>query len=770
MSIRLLPGACLPLVGLFIFLTGCEPAGPSPDPAGMASVETPAPEPAPASESSGSASTSRSTAPRGALGNVRGPEDAPVRIVEYSDFHCPYSRRVAGVLDQLFERHPGLIRWEYRAFPLPFHRSAPLAHEAALIAGEWGLFWEMRDKIYANPSFLDSASLSKYAREIGIDPESYRLVQESGSFFQDVLEQGRRGREQGVRATPTIFINEYRVDGARSLEVFDYHVRRCLDLPASIPEGIDPAILMSDPELDHPFSTGEESSPVAVKVFLDLESPLGQRLAPRLSRLVERHGERVRFVIKAIPTGLYPDSELTHRTALLAHEAGLDIWEFWNRRSRLGGRFDLETARRILAPMGLLGEALDSVIQRLEAGEPGGIVDADAAMAAALDIRGGPVLLLGAERLDGSRGIERLDEILSSAEPREFVASSLAKLRGSGTREPGSGEGCHLEGQPEDSLDEGLATGPTDEGLVDIFDFGTIPRGAVIEGTFQLKNPTDRRLALDRLIVPVTVELSELDPGVEPGKTLTFQARYFSGWSEGPVQVYFELRTADPGSRRFRYLFTGTVSTEVTLQPPSGIVARAIEGDPLEAEGQVVFAGSGAVGLELIESSVEGLEVTVEPVEAGRRYRVVTRQRRAREEGVEAGQILLKTTHPRFELLAFRYQSEVLPETVVSPRIIVVDPAHVLPDEQGRRVSSHWLRLKNTRDLRLRLTGHRLPRPDIVVQPAVTELEMDHRILVRVPVDGIVEETSLPIRLLLLDEGAGKPREVTVTVIVQGGS
>ena len=69
-----------------------------------------------------------------------GPADAPVEIVEYSDFQCPYSRKAWKTLRVVADRYPGKVRWVFKSFPLPFHPQAPLAHEAALAAGEWGRF------------------------------------------------------------------------------------------------------------------------------------------------------------------------------------------------------------------------------------------------------------------------------------------------------------------------------------------------------------------------------------------------------------------------------------------------------------------------------------------------------------------------------------------------------------------------------------------------------------------------------------------------------
>src|SRR5438034_8565405 len=98
------------------------------------------------------------------VGTPKGPKKAPVTIVEFSDFQCPFSARATATVDQLFKEYIGEIRFYFRHSPLPFHTDAHLAAEAALAAESQGKFWEMHDKLYANSRDLQREDLDKYAR------------------------------------------------------------------------------------------------------------------------------------------------------------------------------------------------------------------------------------------------------------------------------------------------------------------------------------------------------------------------------------------------------------------------------------------------------------------------------------------------------------------------------------------------------------------------------------------------------------------------------
>jgi protein-disulfide isomerase len=151
---------------------------------------------------------------------LRGPKDAPVTIVEFSDFQCPYCIRVAPTLEKLREAYADKIRIAFRDFPLPFHPLAPKAAEAAACAGSQGKFWEMHDKLFAVNGKLQVAELKTYATELGLDGEAFNACLDSGTLAADWKADLQAGQRYGVTGTPAFFINGRMFVGAQPYESF----------------------------------------------------------------------------------------------------------------------------------------------------------------------------------------------------------------------------------------------------------------------------------------------------------------------------------------------------------------------------------------------------------------------------------------------------------------------------------------------------------------------------------------------------------------------
>jgi len=150
----------------------------------------------------------------------KGPATAPVTIVEFSDFQCPYCRSVTETLRKLQARYADQVRIVYRDFPLPNHKEAPKAAEAAACAHEQGRFWEMHDKLFDNQSGLQVPDLKRRAAEIGLNTVRFDECLDSGKFSATWQQNRTEGQGYGVSATPTFFINGRMITGARPLEAF----------------------------------------------------------------------------------------------------------------------------------------------------------------------------------------------------------------------------------------------------------------------------------------------------------------------------------------------------------------------------------------------------------------------------------------------------------------------------------------------------------------------------------------------------------------------
>ena len=150
-----------------------------------------------------------------AEGPSKGPVDATVTIVEFSDFQCPYCSRVLSTLAQVMERYPEGVRIVYRNFPLRSHQRAGPAAEASLCADEQGKFWSYHDKLFANARALSDEQLKGYAEELELDVPAFEQCYDERRFAKQVEIDVREGREAGVTGTPAFFVNGIMLSGAR---------------------------------------------------------------------------------------------------------------------------------------------------------------------------------------------------------------------------------------------------------------------------------------------------------------------------------------------------------------------------------------------------------------------------------------------------------------------------------------------------------------------------------------------------------------------------
>jgi protein-disulfide isomerase len=155
-----------------------------------------------------------------ATGPSKGPEGAPITIVEFSDFQCPFCSRAIGTVDEVMKAYPNQIRLVFRQFPLDFHKQAPKASEAALCAHDQGKFWEYHDTLFANQKALEVPALKGYAKELGLDAAKFDKCLDSGEKGAIVNADLEAGKKVGVNGTPAFFINGILLSGAQPFEEF----------------------------------------------------------------------------------------------------------------------------------------------------------------------------------------------------------------------------------------------------------------------------------------------------------------------------------------------------------------------------------------------------------------------------------------------------------------------------------------------------------------------------------------------------------------------
>jgi len=157
---------------------------------------------------------------------VKGEEGAPITIVEFSEYECPFCKRyVDETYFQIWDEYGDKISYIFHDYPLPFHPHAQKMAEVARCAGDQNKYWEMHDLLFENREVWAnkqdaSADITGYAQKLGLDLEEFNSCLDSGQYTQAVKDDMALGQAVGVQGTPTFFINGNRLVGAQPFSAF----------------------------------------------------------------------------------------------------------------------------------------------------------------------------------------------------------------------------------------------------------------------------------------------------------------------------------------------------------------------------------------------------------------------------------------------------------------------------------------------------------------------------------------------------------------------
>jgi protein-disulfide isomerase len=163
--------------------------------------------------------TVKLTLPVGQRDHIQGLDTAPVTLVEYGDYECPYCGDAYPIIKQVQKNLGNKLRFIFRNFPITqIHPHAQHAAEAAEAAAAQNKFWEMHDYLYEHQLALDDNHLEKYASRLGLDITQFNHDMASHAHAQRVREDFLSGVRSGVNGTPTFYINRIRYNGSWNLE------------------------------------------------------------------------------------------------------------------------------------------------------------------------------------------------------------------------------------------------------------------------------------------------------------------------------------------------------------------------------------------------------------------------------------------------------------------------------------------------------------------------------------------------------------------------
>jgi protein-disulfide isomerase len=158
----------------------------------------------------------------------KGPADAKITIVEFSDFQCPHCKRGAQTMEEVMEAYPNQVKLVFKNIPLQFHKQAMPAAKAALAAAKQGKFWEMHDMLFENQGSLGDAFYVEAATKLGLDVEKFKTDMASPEVEAQVKADQEQGEKNGIQGTPGFFVNGVAVKGAYPLDHFKGIIDRLL--------------------------------------------------------------------------------------------------------------------------------------------------------------------------------------------------------------------------------------------------------------------------------------------------------------------------------------------------------------------------------------------------------------------------------------------------------------------------------------------------------------------------------------------------------------
>ena len=337
---------------------------------------------------------------------VRGPASAPITIVEFSDFECPFCGREAPVLEALQQRYPNDIRLIFKHNPLPIHSHARLAHEAAIAAAFQGKFWEMQDLLFRNQGHLSLLDLVRYATLLKLDSASFRRQLETHAFAPVVDRDLAEASGFGISATPTFFVNGKKVIGTHTLPQWQEVIDQELGIS-------HPKIKPQDLQLTGAPVRGAQSAPITIVEFSDFQCPFCARALPIVKQVLDAYPGQVRWIFKNYPLDFHTASPLAHRAAIAAHQQG----KFWEMHDLLFGNQHALGREDLLRYARQLNLDMERFQADLDNDQSAKALESDRREAEQLGVSGTPTFFVQGEMLVGAQSVDAFSKMIDPMLP-----------------------------------------------------------------------------------------------------------------------------------------------------------------------------------------------------------------------------------------------------------------------------------------------------------------------------------------------------------------
>jgi protein-disulfide isomerase len=365
---------------------------------------------------------------------VHGKADAPVTIMEFSDFQCPYCKRVGPQMQKINETYGDKVRIVWKHEPLPFHPraipAADLSLEARAQKGDKG-FWDAHDKLFESQPKLEDADLEKIAGELGLDIGKAKAAMKDHKYKKEIDADMEVGEDVQASGTPHFFVNGRRLVGAQPFEKFqkiiDEEIKKFEDQKGKVAGKDYYAFLMKDakgaPEPEKkvappvaagaPFKGGKDAK-VVIQQWSDYQCPFCSRVEPTVNEVQKAYGDKVKIVWRDKPLPMHPNAPGAAEAAreALKHK-GMD--GFWKMHKKMFenqqklAREDLDGyAKELGLDMEKFKSAMDSHTHKAA-------VDADDKAGTDLGISGTPAFLINGYYVSGAQPFPKFKKLIERA-------------------------------------------------------------------------------------------------------------------------------------------------------------------------------------------------------------------------------------------------------------------------------------------------------------------------------------------------------------------
>lgn len=356
----------------------------------------------------------------------KGPKDAKVTIVAFSDFQCPFCSRVVPTLKEIEEKYGKDVAVVFVNQPLSFHDKARGAAAAFLAANKQGKAWQMHDKIFANQQALLPADLEKHAQDLGLDLKRFRKDVADPATEKQIADDQALASSVGADGTPAFYINGRELSGAQPFAAFktiiDEEIKKA---DALLKQGVKPADLYNklmdanlaaapaaaaaapaaapaakvDIQVGGAPSKGPKNAPVTVIAFSDFQCPFCSRAVPLLKQVEENYKGKVRIAFKHLPLSFHDKAQLAAEASMAANEQG-KFWEYHDKLFENQTALDRPSLEKYATDLGLNATKFKAA---LDSGKYKKFVEDDAKLAGTVGASGTPTFFVNGKSIVGAQ-------------------------------------------------------------------------------------------------------------------------------------------------------------------------------------------------------------------------------------------------------------------------------------------------------------------------------------------------------------------------------